>query len=77
MSTAVSFRSEGGFDYLELLEKEDIGQIVMGLENKFGKAWSSLTVVRVKSTKVNVSELRMALEESISGSEQELIDPEN
>ena len=73
MATAVSLICEGGFDYLELFDEgESIGQIVMKLESKFGKAWHTLEVVRVKSTEVNTSELRMTLDQSIAKAEQSL-----
>ena len=72
MATAVSFICEGGFDYLELFnEGETIGQIVMKLESKFGRAWATLEIVRVKSTEVNTSELRMMLDQSMAKAEQE------
>ncbi len=72
MATAVSFICEGGFDYLELFnEGESIGDIIMKLESKFGKAWATLEVVRVKSTEVNTSELRMMLDNSIAKAEQQ------
>ena len=71
MATAVSFVGEGNFDYLELFnEGETIGQVIMKLENKFGKAWPTLEVVRVKSTEINTHELRAAIGVSLSNSEQ-------
>lgn len=72
MATAVSLKGDCGFDYLELFDQgEDVGQIILKLENKFGKAWANIEVIRVKSLTVNRVELRMAIDRSISKCEQE------
>ena len=71
MATAVSLKCKSGFDYLELFkEGSSIGDVVMQLEHKFGIAWETIEIVRVKSTEVNIQELRMSIDQSISNLEQ-------
>lgn len=72
MATAISFRGECGFDYLELFtNNETAAEIVMTLESKFGKAWDTLTITRVKSHEHSAPEIRMLIDKSQSDAEQE------